>query len=214
MSPGDRISKGLDFMLKDIAPKGKNVESRGVAHESGVMTPKSEVVTQETRAASPESVIGPQDSGVVTRESANIMPEAVVRHESGITTPGSDVRPPDSSVTTRDSGNVTRESEVMTHVVSQGTRVRAPDSFAVPDDIIDQAVAKALQSPKISLYSPLLLAVLESQQLTLLNHKEMTLLHYRKATKARELVEKAIMDSYPDLCEKILKRMNEGNGKS
>jgi hypothetical protein len=98
--------------------------------------------------------------------------------------------------------------------VSQGTRVRAPESFAVPDDIIDQAVVKALQSPKISLYSPLLLAVLESQQLTLLNHKEMTLLHYRKATKARELVEKAIMDSYPDLCEKILKRMNEGNGKS
>jgi hypothetical protein len=83
----------------------------------------------------------------------------------------------------------------------------------VTDDIIDQAVAQALKSPKISLYSPLLLAVLESQQLMLLNRKEMTLLQYRKATKARELVENALRESYPELCEKILKRMNEGNGK-
>lgn len=75
------------------------------------------------------------------------------------------------------------------------------------DEIVDQALAFALQSPKISLYSPLLLAVLESQQLSLLSRKETTLLHYRKATKARELVEKALMDSYPDLCEKILKRL-------
>ncbi len=42
----------------------------------------------------------------------------------------------------------------------------------------------------------------------------MTLLHYRKATEARELVEKALMESYPDLCEKILKRINENNPKS
>ena len=81
------------------------------------------------------------------------------------------------------------------------------------DDIIDQAVAQALKSPKISLYSPLLLAVLESQQLMLLNRKEMTLLQYRKATKARELVENALRESYPDLCEKILKRINEENRK-
>ena len=48
----------------------------------------------------------------------------------------------------------------------------------------------------------------------LLNRKEMTLLQYRKATKARELVENALRESYPELCEKILKRISEGNGKS
>jgi hypothetical protein len=214
MSPGDRISKGLDFMLKDIAPKGKTAGSRETTQESGVMTRESGAVIQETRAASPESDIGPLDSGVVTQEAS--MPKEVEMHESSIMTPVSGVKHQESSLTTRDSDDVTQESEVMTHAMSRtgGERVRAPESLAVPDDIIDQAVAKALQSPKISLYSPLLLAVLESQQLILLNHKEMTLLHYRKATKARELVEKAIMDSYPDLCEKILKRMNEGNGKS
>jgi len=83
----------------------------------------------------------------------------------------------------------------------------------VTDDIIGQAVAQALKSPKISLYSPLLLAVLESQQLMLLNRRETTLLQYRKSTKARELVENALREAYPELCEKILKRINEGNGK-
>jgi hypothetical protein len=93
------------------------------------------------------------------------------------------------------------------------SRNETQESGVVTDDIIDQAVAQALKSPKISLYSPLLLAVLESQQLMLLNHKELTLLQYRKATKARELVENALRESYPELCEKILKRMNEGNEK-
>jgi len=104
--------------------------------------------------------------------------------------------PLDARVMMRESGVMTQESGVVT------------------DDIIDQAVTQALKSPKISLYSPLLLAVLESQQLMLLNRKEMTLLQYRKATKARELVENALKESYPELCEKILKRINEGNGKS
>jgi cellulose biosynthesis protein BcsQ len=77
-----------------------------------------------------------------------------------------------------------------------------------------QAVAQALKSPKISLYSPPLLAVLESQQLMLLNRRETTLQQYRKSTKARELVENALREAYPELCEKILKRINEGNGKA
>ena len=93
------------------------------------------------------------------------------------------------------------------------SRNRTQESGVVTDDIVDQAVAQALKSPKISLYSPLLLAVLESQQLMLLNRRETTLLQYRKSTKARELVENALREAYPELCEKILKRINEGNGK-
>jgi len=95
----------------------------------------------------------------------------------------------------------------------QESRVTTPESGVMTDDVIEQAVAQARKSPKISLYSPLLLAVLESQQLMLLNSKEVTLLQYRKSTKARELVENALKEAYPELCDKILKRMNKGNGK-
>jgi hypothetical protein len=48
----------------------------------------------------------------------------------------------------------------------------------------------------------------------LLNRRETTLLQYRKSTKARELVENALREAYPELCEKILKRINGGNGKA
>jgi len=119
---------------------------------------------------------------------------------------------------TRESSNLTQDSDVQPHETrprSRGEKKRSrsgtQESGVVTDEIVDQAVAQALKSPKISLYSPLLLAVLESQQLILLNRKEMTLLQYRKATKARELVENALKESYPDLCDKILKRINERN---
>ena len=150
----------------------------------------------------------------MTPESGSITPEAKdVKHESSVGLP-------ESGVVTRESGNLTQDSAVQpqeTRPRSRGEKKKSrngtQESGVVTDDIIDQAVAQALKSPKISLYSPLLLAVLESQQLMLLNRKEMTLLQYRKATKARELVENALKESYPELCEKILKRINEGNGK-
>ncbi|MGA9098309.1 MAG: hypothetical protein WB392_05190 [Methanotrichaceae archaeon] len=215
MSPGDRITKGLDFMLKDIAPKGKTSGSRVATQESGV-------VNQDTRAGSPEESLKTQDTGVTTQESVSIIPEEEgATQESSITTQESSIQIHEFGVTTHDSGDMTPDAAIRTpdtrsrsRTEKRKSRVRTQESSVVPDDIIDQAVAQALQSPKISLYSPLLLAVLESQQLTLLNRKAMTLLHYRKATKARELVEKALIDSYSDLCEKILKRINEGNGKS
>ncbi len=47
------------------------------------------------------------------------------------------------------------------------SRARIHKSPVVIDEIVNHAVASALQSPKISLYSPLLLGVLESQQLSL-----------------------------------------------
>ena len=115
--------------------------------------------------------------------------------ESGVGSPDAGIKLQDTSVLSQESGVTTPESGVMT------------------DDIIEQAVAQAQKSPKISLYSPLLLAVLESQQLMLLNSKEVTLLQYRKSTKARELVENALKEAYPELCDKILKQMNKGNGK-
>jgi hypothetical protein len=185
MNPGDRMTKGLDFMLKGIAPKDKIPEAVGKPTESGVTTQESGKITQEPKVTRDESDI--QESGVVTRESGFLTPDSADQpHETK----------PRSRGEKKTSRNGTQESGVVT------------------DDTIDQAVAQAMKSPKISLYSPLLLAVLESQQLMLLNRKEMTLLQYRKATKARELVENALMEAYPELCEKILKRMNEENRKS
>ena len=185
MNPRDRMTKGLDFMLKGIAPKDRLPESGDELTVSGVTTPASGKTNQEPRVMREESDM--QESRVATRESGFLTPESADQiHETR----------PKSQGDKKKSRNTTQESGVVT------------------DEIIDQAVTQAMKSPKISLYSPLLLAVLESQQLMLLNRKEVTLLQYRKATKARELVENALRESYPELCEKILKRMNEENEKS
>ena len=214
MSPGDRMTKGLDFMLKGIGPKDKTQETGSESPESGVMT-------QEAGAGSQDTSVNLQDYSVVSRESRVMNPES-----GSITYGAKDMRDessvglPESEVVTRESGILTQDSAAQPPEIrprSKGDKKKsrngAQEAGVVTDEIIDQAVAQALKSPKISLYSPLLLAVLESQQLMLLNRKEMTLLQYRKATKARELVENALKESYPELCEKILKRINERDEK-
>jgi hypothetical protein len=215
---------------KKSEPKDLKQDSDSTSQESGVVTQDSSIERleaggqtddtgfrpQELIDKSLKSSVSGQESGVVSQETGVLMPDSndvlksdssIKRDESGVMTRESDDLTQGSVVKTRETGSRSRGEK-------RKSRNGTHESGVVTDDIIEQAVAHALQSPKISLYSPLLLAVLESQQLMLLNRKEMTLLHYRKATKARELVEKALMESYPDLCEKILKRINEGNGKS
>ena len=200
MSPGDRMSKGLDFMLKDIGPKDKPSKAEGTLQEFGLESQDKNVQLQDPSIFSQESGVKIPESGITAPE------EKDAKQESSI-------RLPESRVMTPESAAQLQETRPRSQEEMKKSRNETQESRVVTDDIIDQAVAQALKSPKISLYSPLLLAVLESQQLMLLNHKELTLLQYRKATKARELVENALRESYPELCEKILKRMNEGNEK-
>lgn len=231
-----RKDSAQEIIGKKSEPKDLKQDSDGTSQESRVVTQDSSIerpeaggqtdatgiTPQESKNESPESSFRSQESGVVSQDTGVLMPESRdVIHESGIPKADASIKMDESGVVTHESSNLTQGSNVKTHETgprSRGEKRKSRngthESGVVTDDIIEQAVAHALQSPKISLYSPLLLAVLESQQLMLLNRKEMTLLHYRKATKARELVEKALMESYPDLCEKILKRINEGNGKS
>ena len=270
MSPGDRMGKGLDFMLKGIGPKDKTPVSEGEPQESGVTTldpgvesqgkgdqlqdpsilnqesrvttlesgsdvseeksenpesgvrlPESGVMTQEARVESQDTSVAHQDPGILSQESG------VTTHESGIDSskekemeqesrvglPESGVANQESGVRIQDQSAQLQEARPQSHEEKDKPRVVTQESGVGTDDVIDQAVTQALKSPKISLYSPLLLAVLESQQLMLLNRREATLLQYRKSTKARELVENALKEAYPELCEKILRRINEGNGK-
>jgi hypothetical protein len=203
MSSGDRMTKGLDFMLKGIGPKDKTPESEGELQESRVMTP-------ESGKESPGKDNLLQDPGILNQESrVESQDTGIVHQDPGILSQESRVMTPESLIIASEEKGVRQEPSVGL----RESRVANQESGVVTDDIIEQAVTQALKSPKISLYSPLLLAVLENQQLMLLNRREATLLQYRKSTKARELVENALKEAYPELCEKILKRINEGNGE-
>ena len=69
----------------------------------------------------------------------------------------------------------------------------------VDDSVLDQAISAASKSPKVSIYSPFVAAVMKCNELTTIG--------YKSSADSRELLEKALEQAYPDVCEKVRRRM-------
>jgi len=69
----------------------------------------------------------------------------------------------------------------------------------VDDSVLDMALSAALNSPKVSIYSPFVAAVIKCNELTTIG--------YKSSTDSRELLEKALEQTYPDVCEKVRRYM-------
>lgn len=65
----------------------------------------------------------------------------------------------------------------------------------VDDSVLDQAILAASSSPKVSIYSPFVAAVMKCNELTTIG--------YKSSADSRELLEKALEQAYPDVCEKV-----------
>lgn len=84
-------------------------------------------------------------------------------------------------------------------------KTRAPSSVPkirakkVDDSVLDLALSAALKSPKVSIYSPFVAAVIKCNELTTIG--------YKSSADSRELLEKALEQTYPDVCEKVRSRM-------
>ena len=69
----------------------------------------------------------------------------------------------------------------------------------VDDSVLDQAISAASKSPKVSIYSPFVAAVMKCNELTAIG--------YKSSADSRELLEKALEQAYPDVCEKVRRYM-------
>jgi hypothetical protein len=69
----------------------------------------------------------------------------------------------------------------------------------VDDSVLDQAISAASKSPKVSIYSPFVAAVMKCNELTTIG--------YKSSADSRELLEKALEQAYPDVCEKVRRYM-------
>jgi hypothetical protein len=69
----------------------------------------------------------------------------------------------------------------------------------VDDSVLDQAISAASKSPKVSIYSPFVAAVIKCNELTTIG--------YKSSADSRELLEKALEQAYPDVCEKVRRYM-------
>jgi len=82
-------------------------------------------------------------------------------------------------------------------------RSRAPSTTPkirarkVDDSVLDQAISAASKSPKVSIYSPFVAAVMKCNELTTIG--------YKSSADSRELLEKALEQAYPDVCQKVRK---------
>jgi hypothetical protein len=69
----------------------------------------------------------------------------------------------------------------------------------IDESILDQALAEAKESPKITVFSPKVAAVLR--------YKQLTTIRYSFSTKARERLEQTVKDAYPKLYEAVEKAL-------
>ena len=72
-------------------------------------------------------------------------------------------------------------------------------SKIIESTILDQALAEAKDSPKITVFSPKVAAVLR--------YKQLTTIRYSFSTEARERLEQAVKDAYPELYEAVEKAL-------
>ena len=85
-------------------------------------------------------------------------------------------------------------------------RSRAPSTIPkirarkVDDSVLDQAISAASKSPKVSIYSPFVAAVMKCNELTTIG--------YKTSADSRELLEKALEQAYPDVCAKVRRYMD------
>ena len=70
-------------------------------------------------------------------------------------------------------------------------------SSKIDESILDRALAEAKGSPKITVFSPKVAAVLR--------YKQLTTIRYSFSTEARERLEQTIKDAYPELYEAVEK---------
>jgi hypothetical protein len=69
----------------------------------------------------------------------------------------------------------------------------------VDASVLDHAISAASKSPKVSIYSPFVAAVMKCNELTTIG--------YKPSADSRELLEKALEQAYPDVCEKVRRYM-------
>ena len=72
-------------------------------------------------------------------------------------------------------------------------------SSKIDERILDQALSEAKGSPKITVFSPKVAAVLR--------YKQLTTIRYSFSTEARERLEQTVKDAYPELYEAVEKAL-------
>jgi hypothetical protein len=185
--------KGMDALFSSRRLDGsssresevKSRDSKSEAQTTGVDDLPQVGSGQESDVKSNDSLLKSKKSRLVSSESKVMSPDVVGSSRD------SRVNTNDSEVISQESGPVSSESEVKSH-----------DSGVLTYDpkVLGLAISEANDNPRISLWSPLVMAVLRYNQLTRVR--------YSMSKEASTILEEAFMEKYPEICEAVKREIN------
>jgi hypothetical protein len=196
------LGKGVGALFSDMIGR----ESEVTSNESEVITPQSLVTTDKSKVDSNES-------GVITPESPGITNESEIKTpQSLVNTDESKVDSNESVVMSKKLGVRKENQKGRTGKMGPKSRQRAkgkqmieavghPRVKSVNQEILEQAIAEGLESPRISTWSPMVMSTLRYLQLTTVR--------FSMSREVSETLEAAFRAKYPELYERIEKELEE-----
>jgi len=198
----------------EVITKELEVVSKGpsLTSEPEVDSKKLEVITKESEVHSDKSAVDTDESGVVSDESGVISKDkGVITGKLELDNKGSRVVTPESELDSKKSGVITTDRREGEEKIAEGrgpkNRQRSPAvRFGQPaeqinEQILEQAIAEALKSPRISTWSP--------QVMSALRYLQLTTPRFSMSKEVSETLEAAFKDKYPDLFERIEKEIEK-----
>jgi hypothetical protein len=212
----EALGKGIGALFSDQVEPETEIKTP----EQSVITNESEVVSKESEVKPPESSVITNELEVVSKESEVKPPESsVITNELEVVSKGSEVKPPEQSVITNESEVISKKSEVTTSAEKNrdqkqrsGNRghkrkQRSPAMNTkqmietIDQEILEQAITEGLESPRVSTWSPLVMSTLRYLQLTTAR--------FSMSREVSETLEAAFREKYPELFERIEKKIEE-----
>lgn len=229
MARREALGKGIGALFSEPEEKEgegeKASESGVITQESGVISKepsltseaevdsnKSEVITPESKVHSDESAVVTDESGVVSDESGVISKDkGLITGKLELDSKESRVVTPESELDSKKSGVITSDRREGEEKISEDRvvkgRQRSPavrigqTAGQVNEEILEQAISEALKSPRISTWSPLVMSALRYLQLTTAR--------FSMSREVSETLEAAFREKYPDLFERIEKKIEK-----
>ncbi|VVB65359.1 Uncharacterised protein [uncultured archaeon] len=182
------LGRGVGALFSDPIGQESEVKRR----ESEVITPLSLVITDESR-------VGSNESRVITPESRGIINESEVKSkELGVISKKLEVGKENQRGRTGKMGPRSRQKPKGKQMIEAIGRPRVK---SVNQEILEQAIAEGLESPRISTWSPLVMSTLRYLQLTTVR--------FSMSREVSETLEAAFRAKYPELYERIEKELEE-----
>ena len=193
--------KGLDALFsgrrRDESP---NLESEVKSHDFESEVQKSEIKGQKQAGSSQDSGLLTHESGVTSQESRLMSNESeVMSHDIGNKSQDPGLRSNESRVTSQESRLTSSEPEVLS--LEKGAISHESGVMTHDPKVLELAISEANGNPRISLWSPLVMAVLRYNQLTKVR--------YSMSKEASTVLEEAFMEKYPEICEAIKREFND-----